>query len=139
MRTPHRLVAAAAFLLAGCSSSDNPAQPNPGGSNVVITNNQFTPSTITVTVGTTVTWQWNSSGVSHNVTFADGPTSGTKSSGSYPRTFQAAGSYPYVCTIHEGQGMTGTVTVTAASSGAGGNQTGSGGSGMGDGGGGAYP
>ena len=106
-------LAVAAFL-AGCGS-DNPSQPNPGGSTVTITNNQFTPSTISVAAGTTITWQWNSGGVDHNVTFADGPTSGTKSSGSYARTFDTPGTYPYVCTIHQGQGMTGTVTVTAAS------------------------
>jgi plastocyanin len=106
-------LAVAAFL-AGCGS-DNPSQPNPGGSTVTITNNQFTPSTISVAAGTTITWQWNSGGVDHNVTFADGPTSGTKSSGSYTRTFATPGTYPYVCTIHQGQGMTGSVTVTAAS------------------------
>ncbi|HEY5219901.1 MAG TPA: plastocyanin/azurin family copper-binding protein [Gemmatimonadaceae bacterium] len=68
----------------------------------------FNPSTTTVGVGTTVTWTW-STGTTHNVTFADGTTSGDKSSGTYTRTFNTAGTYSYQCTIHTG--MTGTIVV----------------------------
>jgi plastocyanin len=130
------LIAVAAAVAVGCSGYDNPSQPssNPGFT-VAVVNNQFNPATIDVPVGSTVTWQWNSGGVTHNVTFQDGPTSGDKSSGSFPRTFQAAGNFSYICTIHQAEGMTGVVNVTAASGG-----TGSGGGGSGGGGGGgAYP
>jgi plastocyanin len=137
MRTAYRLVAVAA-VLGACSSNSNPTQPNPGGgggSSVVVSNDKFTPSDISVTTGTTITWQWNSGGVDHTVTFDDGPDSGVKSSGTFTRTFQTAGTFPYFCQIHRNLGMTGTVTVTAASTGSGGGtQTSGGGSGMGGGG-----
>ena len=134
------LIAVAALAL-GCSGGDNnPTQPsNNNGSTVAVVNNQFNLATITVAVGSTVTWQWNSGGVTHNVTFQDGTTSGNMSSGSFPRTFQAVGTFPYLCTIHGSLGMTGTVTVTAASGDTGSGGGGSGAGGGGGGGGGAYP
>ena len=113
MRSMHLLATAA--LLAGCSGSDGPTDNDeqPAGTTVTVTNNAFNPSTVAVPVGGTVTWQWSSGGVEHNVTFEDGPASGDRSSGSYPRTFQALGSYSYVCTIHAAEGMTGVVNVAA--------------------------
>src|SRR4051794_17807922 len=79
-------------------------------------NNVFTPSTITVTVGDTVTF--TNAGGNHNVHF-DGqtrltpPTTNVGASlGS--RTFTAAGSYHYVCDIHASVGMQGTVNVNPA-------------------------
>jgi plastocyanin len=139
------LMAMAAAVAIGCGGgSDNPTQPtNPTGTTVMVVNNAFSPATITVPVGSTVTWQWNSSGVTHNVTFQDGVTSGNMNTGSFPRTFDTAGTFPYLCTIHGSLGMTGTVTVTAASGDTGAGSGGTGGSGMGGGGsgggGGAYP
>ena len=130
--------AMAAAALA-CSGDGGPSQPTNGGNTgftVSVTNNQFTPSTIDVPVNSTVTWQWNSGGVTHNVTFQDGTTSNNRSSGSFARTFQTAGAFPYLCTIHGAQGMTGTVNVTAGSGTGGG---GTGGSGAGGGGGGYNP
>jgi plastocyanin len=135
------LIAMAGALAVGCSGYDNPSQPsNNTGYTVAVVNDQFNPATIEVPVGSTVTWQWNSGGVTHNVTFQDGTNSGDKSSGSFPRTFQTAGNFPYLCTIHGAQGMTGVVNVTASSggTGSGGGGTGGGGGGSG-GGGGAYP
>ena len=73
----------------------------------------------------------------HNVTFQSGSSSATQGSGSFARAFQAAGSFPYVCTIHVAEGMTGVVNVSAGTGG-----TGGGGGGGGDdpgGGGGGYP
>lgn len=137
MRRACLLAAAAAAALA-CSGDGGPSQPSGGGNSgntVSVSNNQFTPSTISVAVNGTITWQWNSGGVEHNVTFQDGPASPTQGSGSFARTFSAAGSYPYLCTIHGAQGMTGTVTVTSGGGAAGGGSgTGGGGSGGGGGG-----
>ena len=129
------VVAAAAAL--ACSGDNGPSQPSDGGgtNTVSVTNNQFTPSSISVTPNATVTWQWNSGGEEHNVTFQDGPASPTQGSGSFARTFTAAGSFPYLCTIHGAQGMTGVVTV---SSGGGSAGDGSGAGGGGSGGGGGY-
>jgi plastocyanin len=144
MRSVTLLTALALAAVAGCggdSGSDTttgPPSSNPPPANTVtVNNNFFSPATITVTPGTTVTWQWASGAVDHNVTFDDGEHSATQSSGTFARTFSAAGTFPYHCTIHGSLGMTGTVTVSASSSsGSGGG--GGGGSGMGGGGGGGY-
>ncbi len=77
---------------------------------VRVGNNFFNPSSRTVSVGTTVTWRWNAGATTHNVTFSDGPASTNKSSGTFQRTFSAAGTFNYTCTIH-GAGMSGSVTV----------------------------
>ena len=119
--------------LLGCSGDSSPSEPNdPGGNGltVAVSNNVFTPSALTVPVNSTVTWQWSSGGVAHNVTFATGPNSGDLTSGSFPRTFSAAGTFPYSCTIHGAQGMTGVVNATGSTGGTGGE---------GGGGGGGYP
>jgi plastocyanin len=127
------LVVAALAALA-CSGDDGPSNPPAGNdpNTVTVGNNVFTPSSLSVPVGTTVTWQWASSGVTHNVTFQDQVTSNNRSQGSFPRTFTAAGTFPYLCTIH-GAAMSGTITVTAASTGGnGGGSGGGGGAGGGD-------
>lgn len=76
---------------------------------VTVSDNQFSPNSIQVSPGTAVTWTWSPNSADHNVSFADGTSSGNKSSGSYTRTFSAAGTFPYSCTLHPG--MSGTVTV----------------------------
>jgi len=73
----------------------------------------FTPSSLTVPTGTVVTWQWQGTTATHNVTFstagapADIPN---RNSGSVARTFSTLGTFDYSCTIHPA--MTGHVTVT---------------------------
>jgi plastocyanin len=121
--------------LLGCGGDDNPNDPGNGddGQTVQVTNNLFTPSVLAVPVNSTVTWQWNSGGVAHNVTFDDGVASQNLTSGTYLRSFQAAGTFPYICTIH-GEAMSGTVNVTASTGGTGGT-----GDSGGDTGGGGYP
>ena len=132
MKLGHALAAVAVAVL-GCSGDSGPSEPATGntGTTVTVGNNFFDPASLSVAVNSTVTWVWNSSGVEHNLTFQDGVTSGNLSSGSFPRTFATAGTYPYVCTIH-GAAMSGVVTVTASTGGGGG-------SGGGGGGGGGYP
>lgn len=71
----------------------------------------FSPSSVTITKGGTVTWN-NTGSTVHNVTFttAGAPSGiGNFSSGSNSRTFPTAGTYSYQCTNHAG--MQGTVTV----------------------------
>jgi plastocyanin len=120
-------------FLSGCGGYTAPSSPTNGGSNTAtVGNNYFSPASLSVPMNTTVTWSWASGATDHNVTFDDGQSSPTQSSGSYQRTFGAAGTYPYHCTIHVGLGMQGTVTVT--SSGSSGTGGGTGGGGMGGGG-----
>jgi amicyanin len=90
----------------------------PGGSSapaatdaVSIRDFAFAPATVTVRVGTTVTWT-NADGEPHTVTAKDktfaSPT--LNNGGAYRFTFTRPGRYDYLCTIHPF--MTGTVVVT---------------------------
>jgi plastocyanin len=127
------VLAGIGILAAGCGGSDSPSSPSTGGSNTVTVGNDFfSPVDMSVTPGTTVTWQWAANAVEHNVTFDDGEHSPTQSSGTFPRTFATAGTFPYHCTIHGAAVMHGTVTVSTAGT------AGTGGTG-GGGGGGGYP
>lgn len=88
-----------------------PSNTAPTQTNAVsVGDNFFSPSAIQVSPGTTVTWTWPSGTSTHNVTFSDGTTSGDKSAGSvFTRTFNSAGTFTYVCTLHGG--MNGSVLV----------------------------
>ncbi len=80
--------------------------------------NTFDSAAVTVTEGDTVTFTWQ--GGFHDVAFADGVKSGTPvgiDGTTWSRTFDIAGSYAFVCTVHESAGMVGTVTVEAGSTG----------------------
>lgn len=109
-------VLAAFAACGGSSDTTSPMSGNNGGNtgggstsnSIAIGDNYFSPSSTTVPVGTAVTWTW-STGTTHNVTFDDGAASGDRSSGTYTRTFNTAGTYQYQCTIHAG--MKGTIVV----------------------------
>lgn len=89
---------------------------------VSVTSNVFTPSSLTITAGDTVTWTNN--GGNHNVdgrtaTYPSNPSSfysgaASGSSWVFSHTFTIAGSYTYDCTPHVGFGMVGTITVNPA-------------------------
>ena len=82
----------------------------PGTNEVWIQGMAFNPSTITVAIGTTITWT-NKDAVSHTVTSNSGAfDSGVVgSNGTYPFTFNTAGTFSYYCAIHPA--MTATVVV----------------------------
>jgi plastocyanin len=77
---------------------------------VSVIDNDFTPRTLTVNKGATVTWTFDGD-LPHNVTDDRGAfASETLGKGeSYARTFDAAGVFYYYCTIHHA--MLGTLTV----------------------------
>jgi plastocyanin len=122
------LVVLAVASLAACgggagggSSVTSPPSNNPptSSNSVTVSNNSYSPANRSVAVGSTVQWSWNSctgdvySGqtcTSHSVTFDDGLSSPTQDQGTYSRTFNAAGTFNYHCTIH-GAAMAGTITV----------------------------
>jgi plastocyanin len=81
----------------------------PTVTDVVIKNVSFSPSTISVAVGDVVAWHWQDGGIPHNVTFASF-ASPVMSVGVFSRTFAAAGTYAFRCTLH--RGMSGTVIVS---------------------------
>jgi plastocyanin len=93
------------FSFSGCKKDETP-----GANEVFMQSSSFSPSSITVSVNTTVKWI-DKSGVEHNVTsntglFSSGNITG---GGTYSYKFTAAGTYPYRCTIHSG--MSGMVIV----------------------------
>lgn len=78
-----------------------------------------TTSSLTVSVGDTVTWDW-ADGLPHSVTTVTAPVtfdSGvlTGADKTFAFTFAQAGTYTYRCNVHP-SGMTGTVVVEAAQS-----------------------
>jgi plastocyanin len=91
------------------------AQPS---TTVFVTNNSFSPQTVTIAAGTKVTWTWGSSAINHNVA-PDAtlpPRSGNPVNGphTYEFTFNNPGTYLYHCEVHGaagGIGMSGTITV----------------------------
>lgn len=100
------------------SNPSNPSTPNnpgtpappPSSQSVNVSDNSFSPDSVEVAIGGTVTWSWTAAYSAHNVTFSGGETSGNQTSGEYSRIFSSAGNFTYNCTIH-GAAMKGVVRV----------------------------
>ena len=102
----------------GPSQSPNPV--NASTTTLMVENNHFSPVRDSVPAGSTLRWEWNSCDgdgyggqtcTSHSVKFDDeGPSSSIQSSGSFSRTFAAAGVFTYHCAVH-GTAMSGSVKV----------------------------
>ena len=113
----HLNLAAAVFASAlwACSSASTQAGNSPTPANaaeVVISDYKFVPRTLTVSVGTTVTWV-NHDMARHTVTrhaaeepFDSGLLGNQQT---FFHTFRTAGTYSYVCAPHSG--MQGTIIV----------------------------
>ncbi len=127
MRTRVILVIGVLAALLGCGSNSptyggggagNACTPT--GTQVCMMSLAFSPSNLTISHGTTVTWK-NGDAVNHQVASAIGSTDTYNSNfiaggGTYSHTFATAGTYQYYCTIHgvDGTpptGMHGTITV----------------------------
>jgi len=105
------LTAAAVLALVAATSPLAAAQERPAaGPQVQIHDFQFTPATVTVPVGTTVTWI-NRDETLHTVTEADRrfASPGLDPGGVYSYTFANPGRYTYFCSLHPH--MTATVIV----------------------------
>lgn len=99
-------------ILAGATLL-GPAQVHAQSASVVIQNFSFVPASMTVQVGTIVTWT-NMDSVPHTSTSDTGAwDSGTLNPGaSFQHTFNTPGTYPYHCMIHPS--MHGTIVVRSA-------------------------
>jgi plastocyanin len=103
----------------GASSTAAPKAHKSASASVTMGDLFFSPTSVTVAVGDTVTWR-NTGQAPHNATADDGsfktPTIENGQSASH--TFNQAGTFSYICTIHPQ--MKGTIRVLASSSGGGG-------------------
>jgi plastocyanin len=122
------LATALVLAVAACSSDDGGSATTAGGGSattagggsattagggeerVEIVDRAFDPDTLTVPVGSTVTWE-NGDSISHTSTSDDGVwDSGTlDEGGEFSFTFDEAGTFTYFCEIHTS--MTGTIVV----------------------------
>jgi plastocyanin len=102
------------ILIISCSKSSSytsgTGNPPPAANSVSIVNMAFSPASLTVTAGTTVTWT-NNDGMTHTVTANDNSfDSGNITTGSkFSKVFSTVGTYQYHCTIHST--MKGTIVV----------------------------
>jgi plastocyanin len=86
---------------------------------VICKNNKFIPDTLTVKVGTTVTWI-NQDGNMHTVTSGTSPndrsglfdSGNINGGGTFSFKFDKAGTYDYFCIPHFSLGMIGKIIVT---------------------------
>ncbi|HUL42739.1 MAG TPA: plastocyanin/azurin family copper-binding protein [Bacteroidota bacterium] len=124
MARPHKLYAVLTVIatmvaaLIGCnnnpsnsyggSSSGSPPPPN----TVVMSGYSFSPSSMTIKKGTTITWK-NNDGAIHTSTSDSGvwDTGDMPNGASKTTTFNTVGTFNYHCTYHQAMGMTGTITV----------------------------
>ena len=98
------------FLSLSQSTVANAEPPAPAPAQVKIDNFSFGPQTLTVPVGTTVTWT-NRDDIPHTIVSTDGvfksKVRDTDETFSY--TFTKAGTYTYFCSVHPK--MTGKIIV----------------------------
>jgi plastocyanin len=100
-----------AVLLLSAASSDSSAKtPQPAPAEVKVDNFSFGPTTLTVAVGTTVTWT-NRDDIPHTIVSTEKlfKSKVLDTDEKFSFTFDKAGTYPYFCSIHPK--MTGSVVV----------------------------
>lgn len=106
------LVAALLITLTACSTATTPAaSTEPVAENqVTVADRMYSPKTLTISVGETVTWVFADKGMAHNVVADDNSfRSDLMSTGQFTHTFDTVGTYTYHCTPHPD--MTATVIV----------------------------
>ena len=74
--------------------------PRPSGDNVILEYLSFHPGTLTVSVGTTVTWTDSDPFTTHDVIGDSWASGSLKRGDSYSYTFTQAGTYEYRCSHH---------------------------------------
>jgi plastocyanin len=103
-------VMVAALLLSAASPGSSAKAAQPKSAEVKVDNFSFGPASLTVAVGTTVTWT-NRDDIPHTVVSTDKvfKSKVLDTDEKFSFTFDKAGTYPYFCSIHPK--MTGSVVV----------------------------
>jgi plastocyanin len=103
-------VMVAALQLSAASPGSSAKAPQPASAEVKVDNFSFGPATLTVAVGTTVTWT-NRDDIPHTIVSTDKvfKSKVLDTDERFSFTFSKAGTYPYFCSIHPK--MTGSVVV----------------------------
>lgn len=119
-RTPrairHRLVhiicaAGASAAVISAHSGTSTAAPT---TTITVKDDAFSAKRATVARSTLVTWRWASESGDHDVVSRGAKrfrSSDIRSSGVHRYRFTKTGTYRYVCSLHEDDGMTGQITV----------------------------
>jgi plastocyanin len=104
------IVMVATLLLSAGSPGSSANTAEPASAEVKVDNFSFGPATLTVAVGTTVTWT-NRDDIPHTVVSTDKAFKSKvlDTDEKFSFTFSKAGTYPYFCSIHPK--MTGSVVV----------------------------
>jgi plastocyanin len=109
MKPGRSMLALVAIFAPHAASADQTVQVGPGLS--------FSPATVTVAPGESVTWSFEAfhTSTSDQQTGPETWNSGFLSSGTFSHTFQTPGNYPYYCAVHSipgGSAMNGVVVVS---------------------------
>ncbi|WP_430333721.1 cupredoxin domain-containing protein [Rhodococcus sp. ACT016] len=97
---------ALAASISGCSTeAEKDASADPASAlTVTVSNMTYSPSSITISVGQTVTWVFDDRGTPHDVVGVGDAKSVLRSpllmSGTWEFTFTAPGTYDYTCSLH---------------------------------------
>ena len=122
MKTKRFLISSAfisvLFLSSSCYKNNDSSDSTPTNNTITISSSGYSPASLTVAMGSTITWT-NNDNTAHTVTTDDGSiNSGDIAAGaSYTKTFTAAGTFNY----HDAHNtnMKGVLVVLAMSSGGG--------------------
>jgi len=103
-------VMVATLLLSAGSPGSSANTAEPASAEVKVDNFSFGPTTLTVAVGTTVTWT-NRDDIPHTIVSTDKvfKSKVLDTDEKFSFTFSKAGTYPYFCSVHPK--MTGSVVV----------------------------
>lgn len=104
------MVATALLVAESTNVAATPQQPAPATAHVRLDNFSFGPATLTVAVGTIVTWT-NRDDIPHTVVSTDGvfKSKVLDTDEQFSYTFATPGTFPYFCSIHPH--MTGRIVV----------------------------
>lgn len=108
------LATAAPSASAGAAATATASSSTASAPTIRVADNSFSPATVTVAPGTTVTWDWIGTNAPHSVV---GSFNGVQvksetltGNGQFSFTFSSAGTFEYVCGVH-GASMPGRVVV----------------------------